>query len=118
MKYIIEIEDEPLVRGGDTVWRAKGFKSLVFDQNGLDKLKSLDRSKSAFKVGDEVQDDSGRLAYVLAPNEDNVTLVLTEHPFNAFASQWKKTGMFSSAIRNVVLRAKLSMDMQEDEECH
>ena len=116
MKYIIEIEDEPLVRGGDTVWRAKGFKSLVFDQNGLDKLKSFDRSKSAFKVGDEVQDYDGRLAYVIVPNEANGPLVLVEHPFNAFASQWQKTGMFSSAIRNVVLQAKLAMDMQEDEE--
>lgn len=117
MKYIIEIEDEPLVRGEDTVWKAKRFRSLVFDQNGLKKLKPLkEEPKNKFKVGDEVQDDSGRLAYVLVPNEDNVTLVLAEHPFNAFASQWQKTGMFSSAIRNVVLQAKLAMDMQEDEE--
>lgn len=43
MKYIIEIEDEPLVRksalhGEDAVYRAKGFKSLVFDKAGLEKL--------------------------------------------------------------------------------
>ena len=43
MKYIIEIEDEPLVRksalhGEDAVYRAKGFKSLVFDEVGLKKL--------------------------------------------------------------------------------
>lgn len=42
-KYIIEIEDEPLTRqsalhGEDAVYRAKGFNSLVFDQNGLAKL--------------------------------------------------------------------------------
>lgn len=42
-KYIIEIEEEPLVRksdlhGEDAVYRTSGFKSLVFDQNGLDKL--------------------------------------------------------------------------------
>lgn len=42
-KYIIEIEDEPLTRqsalyGEDAVYRAHGFKSLVFDRNGLDKL--------------------------------------------------------------------------------
>ena len=43
MKYIIEIEDEPLVRksalhGEDAVYRAVGFKSLVFDKVGLEKL--------------------------------------------------------------------------------
>jgi len=47
MKYIIEIEDEPLVRksalhGEDAVYRAKGFKSLVFDKTGLEKLKQYD----------------------------------------------------------------------------
>lgn len=42
-KYIIEIEDEPFARksalhGEEAVYRAKGFKSLVFDKVGLDKL--------------------------------------------------------------------------------
>lgn len=42
-KYIIEIEDEPFVRksalhGEDAVYRAAGFKSLVFDKVGLEKL--------------------------------------------------------------------------------
>ena len=42
-KYIIKVEDEPLVRksalqGETAVWRACGFNSLVFDKNGLDKL--------------------------------------------------------------------------------
>lgn len=46
MKYIIEIENEPFGRnddpviphGMDELYRAKGFKSLVFDKNGLNKL--------------------------------------------------------------------------------
>lgn len=46
MKYIIEIENNPFGRnddpviphGMDELYRAKGFKSLVFDKNGLDKL--------------------------------------------------------------------------------
>lgn len=45
-KYVIEIEDVPFGRnddpviphGMDELYRARGFKSLVFDQNGLDKL--------------------------------------------------------------------------------
>ena len=64
-KYIIEIEDEPLVRksalhGETAVYRAKGFNSLVFDQDGLNKLeeykedKEIDR-ENEFSVGDEVR---------------------------------------------------------------
>lgn len=42
-KYIIEIEDDPFTRyeclpGEEALYRANGFRSLVFDQNGLDKL--------------------------------------------------------------------------------
>lgn len=41
-KYIIELEDEPLVYNETTekaeLWRVKGFKSLVFDNVGLEKL--------------------------------------------------------------------------------
>ena len=39
MKYIIEIEDSPMfAANGDMLWRAKDFKSLVFDSDGLAKL--------------------------------------------------------------------------------
>lgn len=43
MKFVLELEDEPLVRksalhGETAVYKAKGFNSLVFDQNGIDKL--------------------------------------------------------------------------------
>ena len=45
-KYIIELEDKPLANietpFGDEVWRVKGFKSLVFDKNGLDKLEEFE----------------------------------------------------------------------------
>ena len=51
-KYIIEIEDEPFVRrsalyGEKSMYRAKGFNSLVFDQFGLDKLTPLDKELSS-----------------------------------------------------------------------
>ena len=35
-KYIIELEDKPI---GNGLWKVRGFNSLVFDQNGLNKLK-------------------------------------------------------------------------------
>ena len=47
MKFVIEIEDEPIVRhsalhGETALYRAKGFKALVFDDEGLKKLKLYD----------------------------------------------------------------------------
>lgn len=61
MKYIIDIEDEPLWRqsalhGEDTVFKAKGFNALVFDKHGLDKLTPLDMEldeayQSGFEAG-------------------------------------------------------------------
>lgn len=42
-KYIIEVE--PVIRsrdGSGDLWRAKNFNTLVFDRNGLDKLKKYD----------------------------------------------------------------------------
>lgn len=60
MKYIIEIEDEPLVRksalhGETAVYRAKGFRSLVFDEAGLKKLKPLDDERASMCIGDEIR---------------------------------------------------------------
>lgn len=39
-KYIIEVDDNAV----DGLFRAKGFNTLVFDQNGLDKLQKYEES--------------------------------------------------------------------------
>lgn len=59
-KYIIELEDKPFHTDAedvsfvdDKLWRVKGFRSLVFDPNGLDKLTeyaAIDQ-ESAYKKG-------------------------------------------------------------------
>jgi len=57
-KYIIEIEDEPFSRDDDFehyLYRAKRFKSLVFDSDGIDKLEPFDPDKYDF---DEVYDEA------------------------------------------------------------
>ena len=50
MKYIIELENRNYVNGSsckdDILYRVKGFKSLVFDQNGLDKLTPYDQDEA------------------------------------------------------------------------
>ena len=60
-KYIIELEDEPFGKNDDPriphgleeLWRVKGFKSLVFDKNGLNKLQPADEAlESAYAHGE------------------------------------------------------------------
>ena len=62
-KFIIELEDEPLRDSdGKDLFRAKGFNSLVFDKNGLDKLKELDKSEIESRENDKMYfylDDTG-----------------------------------------------------------
>jgi hypothetical protein len=82
MKYIIEIEDEPFGRnddpviphGMDELWRAKGFRSLVFDKNGLEKLTPLsdieDLQRSAYQRGFEAGFREGRTRRTLSEGQD------------------------------------------------
>ena len=55
-KYIIELCEKPMKNeSGNDIWRVKGFNTLVFDQNGLDKLeeyKEPEKEMHKFKVGD------------------------------------------------------------------
>ena len=58
MKYIIEIEDEP--KGG--LYKAKNFNTLVFDRNGLDKLKRYSCAKhEAIRAFSDNNEDFYRL---------------------------------------------------------
>ena len=65
MKYIIEIEDTPIqVKDSHTldaydVYKAKGFRSLVFDMNGLQKLERYEQ-QSAYQKGYEAGLAEGR----------------------------------------------------------
>lgn len=47
-KYIIEIDDIPYMKtfGNPSLYRAKAFKSLVFDSEGLSKLKKVDEEET------------------------------------------------------------------------
>lgn len=50
-KYIIELCEKPMKNeNGEDIWRAKGFHTLVFDKNGLDKLEEYD-GKKAYELG-------------------------------------------------------------------
>ncbi len=55
-KYIIELCEKPMkTENGEDIWRVKGFNTLVFDQNGLNKLeeyKEPEEKMHEFEVGD------------------------------------------------------------------
>ena len=58
MKYIIEIEDEPYAVNDfhkPFLYKAKGFNSLVFDMDGLNKLEQFEEDKYDF---DNVYDEA------------------------------------------------------------
>ena len=107
MKYIIEIEDEPFVRksalyGEEALYRANGFKSLVFDETGLKKLTPLPEYMSKYKpesevfhVGDEVEKiKTGEMGYVLVPgiSKDRFVVMMERWAFPQVQSKaaWKK----------------------------
>lgn len=89
MKYIIEIENEFKDSYGNKLYKANGFNSLVFDQNGLDKLEKYEAFQTYnkgyqqgyedarkrfdpmyFEPGDIVEDKEGN-KYVFLNNDSN-----------------------------------------------
>ena len=80
-KYIIELEDEPLVYNETTekaeLWRVKGFKSLVFDNVGLEKLTPYNEESSLiFKVGDEIEQITSNRIGIITKVDDHKFSVL------------------------------------------
>ncbi len=42
-RFVIKLEDQPFIGpGGELLWRAKGFTTLVFDTNDLERLEAAD----------------------------------------------------------------------------
>ena len=94
MKYIIEIEEEPFWRqsalyGEEGLYRANGFKSLVFDQLGLDKLTPLDKElDEAYQKGFEAgQHEATTLEYQQGLNDAWETIIKLAHTTYAQRSE-------------------------------
>ena len=70
MKYIIEIEEAPFFNDNGLLWRAKGFNSLVFDKNGLDRLEPYNpgavKKGETLIPGDEIEWDDGTRSVILS----------------------------------------------------
>lgn len=133
-KYIIELEDKPLCAyDEDThtyfprLFRVKGFNSLVFDQNGLDKLTPYtpnenknDSESCKFNVGDVVTDGITKCVVIDrfdndhenddVDDEDETLLLFTENGWieEFYKSMLYKTGEHFDDIDKILekLRGK------------
>ena len=87
-KYIIELEEKMFSNGTlDALYRVKGFRSLVFDAEGLAKLTPYEPEQerpkeNALHTGDEVRyrvaDEYYKCVVLDEANEAGVWVVLTE----------------------------------------
>lgn len=102
MKYIIELEDEPMIANSfnqevDELWKAKGFNSLVFDKYGLYKLTpytELDRKaiedetwELAERIADMSYDD---FISCFEGETEEYVYGLPYHEVKAKYEEWKK----------------------------
>lgn len=91
VKYIIQIEEEPLVRksalhGETAVYKAAGFNTLVFDKNGLDKLTPFEVESTQADNKDYFQglDDAYKIiTKILNMNSRELSTLLGYTPANS-----------------------------------
>lgn len=63
-KYVIEIEDKYDRRGEykedspSILYRVKGFRSLVFDRKGLEKLEELNKKYTIIEESEETEEET------------------------------------------------------------
>lgn len=75
-KFVIEI-DSVMTNKKGTLYGIKGFKSLVFDEYGLEQLERIPKEDDCIKAGDVVFNDSTEsYAIVTRANEDGCLYLL------------------------------------------
>lgn len=71
MKYVIEIENKPFERNGESLYRASNFRSLVFDKSGLSKLEPSREERY-----EELQEQADTLIELLEDTNKRTTKAL------------------------------------------
>ena len=106
-KFIIEIGE--VFKGAwtdnvyvENLYRVKGFNSLVFDDNGLNKLEKYEppeeEKSSPVNVGDEIEDENGARWFVTAIQKRNDSVFdvfgvgFDGHTHNTNTAKAKRTG--------------------------
>lgn len=74
-KFVIEI-DSVMTNKKGTLYGIKGFKSLVFDEYGLDLLERVDEEDDELQVGDEVIHITGTKAVITSETNDGFFCVM------------------------------------------
>ena len=104
-KFVIEIENIALSHG-EPLYRIKGFNTLVFDDNGLDRLEKVYDEPPTFKVGDEITYNESDIGIVLNPNYTEVELVASmeneAYPQILDKAECQKTGASSTVIKRLL----------------
>ena len=91
-KFVVEIE-KVFEQDGEKLYRAKGFKSLVFDQKGLDKLKRFQNEDEEINVGDVVKHKDYGNGVVISLSDSVIHGLSSEgYRFEWFRDRCTKTG--------------------------
>ena len=117
VKFIIEIEDEPFVRksvlhGEQALYRAVGFKSLVFDEDGLSKLKPYYHENSYIREAVGSSQILTKL-FSYSPNElkeifneDNVGKIIDQydaHTIKKWTNEYEESKRYTFASGDKVI---------------
>lgn len=111
-KFEIEIE-QVFEDGGRTLYRMKGFDTLIFSPLGLSKIKKIENE--SFIVGDEVKTNDGKLGVVLNIECDGLTVLNKDgYCYGGYRDpkDWHKTGKHYASITN--LFNKLNIHQREE----
>lgn len=95
-KFVIEIDSVMTNKNGN-LYGIKGFKTLVFDDYGLEQLERISDDDDCIKVGDVVFNDSTEsYAIVTRADEDGYLYLLFKDGSCGFhgnlGEHWKKAG--------------------------
>lgn len=103
-KFVIEI-DSVMTNKKGTLYGIKGFKSLVFDEYGLDMLKRVD-ADDEFQVGDEVVHTTGVRAVITFEAEANdgflCVMDAEGHTYRWSSDNVEKTGRHFDEIEKLL----------------
>ena len=101
-KYIIEFEDKPF---GNGLYKAKGFNSLVFDQNGLDRLTPFEEE---IKVGDIIVHGCDNIKAAVIDSTENKYIVFDENGcvYSIKKEEVKPTGEYTDLVEALMLKVQ------------
>lgn len=94
-KFVIEIKARQYVPFEGAKYYINGFNTLVFDDNGLDRLERYEAKQSEIKVGDEVTGAEGGKGIITHIREDKMYILWEDGSAGEFidAERWfKRTG--------------------------